>query len=73
MSNKVDITIKGPTGSGKTAIMFLIKEFFEDQCGLTVAFGDTKEAESEAARVDSWHDEMLMYSPEITLHEELDN
>jgi ABC-type transport system involved in cytochrome c biogenesis ATPase subunit len=73
MSNKVDITIKGPTGSGKTALMFLIKGFLEDQCGLDVSFGDPKETESEAARVDSWHDEMLMYTPEVTLHEELDN
>lgn len=68
---RIEITIKGPPQTGKTAIMFLLKEMLEDQ-GCEVEFADEKTADhDDAMQTEPWEVTLADMSPTVTLHEEV--
>lgn len=70
MSEKVTVTVSGPTGSGKSAIYGEIVLALQ-AIGVPVVHGDPQEAHYEAAvRHGDWMADIEMYQPTVTMVEE---
>lgn len=67
MKARVTVTVSGPTGSGKSAVMGEI-EIALRAIGLTVEYGPDFQSEKNLSHAD-WANALELYAPIIVLHE----